>query len=284
MSDGQSAARSRTPLLLDDRLDPVETELRIHVKVANLTPATEIRGRLLGPRCVYSSTIEIAYPAREIARPGHIELRVLIPEPSWWDPQSPFLYEGPIELVQDGAVCDRATIRHGIRRLQFTSKGLRLNGKPYLLRGKLVAPSLSEADARQLRAGDINCLLTAVDASGIGQWTLADRIGFLVLGTTDDPARFLEHRNDLAGHPSTFGWIFNRADFLAGPSQETERAFFHGVNTSTGSSPPNADFLVCHENELAWLDDAALPKLVVTRRLPDPLPARQDVIGWIETP
>ena len=130
-------------VVLDHRLDPVETELRVFVKLAELTPATEIRGRLNGPRCLYASTIEIAYPMREVARSDHMELRVVIPEPSWWDPESPFLYEGALELLQDGIACDRAAIRHGIRRLQLTSKGLRLNGKPFAFRGKMVEPTLS---------------------------------------------------------------------------------------------------------------------------------------------
>jgi hypothetical protein len=59
---------------------------------------------------------------------------------------------------------------------------------------------------------------------------------------------------------------------------------FYGVNTSARSVPPNADFLVCHERELAWLDDVELPKLLVTERLPEASSARPDVIGWIESP
>ena len=253
-------------VVMNHRLDPVETELRVHVKVENLTPETQIRGRLTGPRCPYASTIEIAYPLREVERIDHIELRVVIPEPSWWDPQSPFLYDGTIELLQDGVACGRVAIRHGIRRLQMTSKGLRLNGKPFLLRGKVVEAALSDADAMRLRADGFNALLAIVGDSGVALWDIADRLGFFLLGTTNDFARFLEHRNDLAGHPSTFAWIFNRADFLSGPADDAGRAMFYGVNTSARSSPPNADFLVCQESELAWLDDVELPKLVVVKR------------------
>ena len=271
-------------VVLNHRLDPVETELRVYVKTEHLTPGTEIRGRVLGPRCVYASTIEIAYPLREIDRSDHVELSVVIPEPSWWEPETPFLYQCPLELWQEGEACDRAALRHGIRRLQLTSKGLRLNGKPIVLRGKIVEPTLSEADARALRNDGINTLLTAVADTGIALWDIADRLGFLALGTTDNIARFLEHRNALAGYPSTFGWVFNRAEFSAGPSQEDTRGMFYGVNTSAGSTPANADYLVCHERELSWLDDIALPKIVVTKRVPEPLPARADVIGWIELP
>src|SRR5207253_518712 len=144
-------------------------------------------------------------------RAGHIELRVIIPEPSWWDPESPFLYEGPLELWQDGVLCDQAEIRHGIRWLQLTSKGLRLNGMPFTLRGKVVETALSAAEVQKLRADGVNTLLRSVSDSGIEMWNAADRLGFFVLGMSEDPTRFVQWRNDLAGHPSTFGWIFNRS-------------------------------------------------------------------------
>jgi hypothetical protein len=269
-------------VIVDHRLDPVETELRVYVKLEQLTSAVEIRGKLAGPRCPYASTIEIAYPLREVERTDHIELRVVIPEPSWWDPESPFLYEGTIELAEDGVFCERRAIRHGIRRIQLTAKGLRVNGKPYALCGQLFEGALTDSNALELREAGVNTLVAKVDEAGIGMWDSADRLGFFVLGTTNDLACFLEHRNDLATHPSTFGWIFNRADFLAGPSEDETRSFFYGVNTSARSCPPNADFLVCQESELAWLDDVELPKLVVTSSKAADLTKRNDVIGVID--
>ena len=73
---------------------------------------TQVRGRLTGPRCPYTTTVEVAYPFREHSRDygeggsPRLTLRAIIPEPSWWDPQTPFLYEGPVELWQDGRLVD----------------------------------------------------------------------------------------------------------------------------------------------------------------------------------
>jgi hypothetical protein len=127
-----------------------------------------------------------------------------------------------------------------------------------------------------------NALVTTVGDSGIGLWDSADRLGFYVLRTATDSARFLEHRNDLSSHPSTFAWIFNRADFAAGPHEDDERPMFYGVNTSARSSPPNADFLVCQENELSWLEDVALPKLITSKKQLEASLMRSDAIGVIE--
>jgi hypothetical protein len=274
----------RDVVVLNHRLDPIETVLHVHVKLDELTATTALKGRLIGPLCAHSSTIEIAYPLRELERHDHVVLRVIIPEPSWWDPKTPFLYAGPLELWQDGVLCERVAIRHGIRALQLTSKGLRLNGKPLVLRGKIVEPTLKEDDAKPLREAGFNALWATVTAPAIEPWNVADRVGFLLMGSSADLNAFHFLRHELTSHPSHFGWIFNRADLSQAPQQQDGFAMFYGVNTSARSRPEHADFLVCRENELAWLGDADMPKLVVVKRLPDPLPTRRDVIGWIESP
>jgi hypothetical protein len=102
--------------IVNHRLDPHETELRITVEVEELTATTQIKGRLMGPRCVNRSTVEVAYPLREMERTEQsITLRVVIPEASWWETKMPFVYEGPLELWQDGVLCERREISHGIR-------------------------------------------------------------------------------------------------------------------------------------------------------------------------
>src|ERR1043166_3181621 len=108
------ANRIRDGFVVNHRLDPVETELHIWVEVEEVTPTTEIKGRLMGPRCAYASTIEIAYPLRPVPDEQqeirYLKRRVIIPEPSWWEPKLPFLYQGPLELWQDGELCERREI------------------------------------------------------------------------------------------------------------------------------------------------------------------------------
>jgi Glycosyl hydrolases family 2 len=273
--------RIRDVVVLNHRLDPIETELHVHVKLDELAATTEIKGRLIGPLSAHAETIEIAYALREIERSDHVVLRVVIPEPSWWEPRTPFLYEGPLELWHDGVLIERVAIRHGIRALQLTSNGLRLNGKPFLLRGKIVEPDLTEDNAKTLRHAGFNAIWIA--APEIFPWDLADRIGLFVLGSAADLTVFHSLRHELTDHVSHCGWIFNRTDLSNAPIQEDGTAMLYGVNTSARSRPEHADFLVCQESELAWLDDIDLPKVVAVPRLPDPLPTRVDVIGWVET-
>ena len=108
---------------------PAEAEVWITVVPEQVTPATEVRGRLMGPRCVYAATVEVAYPLRPLPTPserGALAFRIVVPEPSLWDPMSPFLYRALLELWENGQCCDRATVIHGLRRLQLDHSGLRV--------------------------------------------------------------------------------------------------------------------------------------------------------------
>jgi hypothetical protein len=133
----------------DHRLDPALAEVRLVVSPERIDAATTVRARLLGPRCQYSTTVEIVYhfqPIPETASDA-ITLRALIPEPSLWEPECPFLYEGPVELWQDGTRVDAWNISHGLRTVTLGPKGLRVNGRPLLLRGWDVSQELARRPA-----------------------------------------------------------------------------------------------------------------------------------------
>jgi len=130
----------------------VGARAEVHVTVVPeyQTPATEVRGRLMGPSCPYASTIEVAYHLRPLTSPHATQapsasagtptqapsasagtptqevgltVRAIIPEASLWEPECPFLYRGPVELWQDGQRCDQVSVRHGLRTLQLGSRG-----------------------------------------------------------------------------------------------------------------------------------------------------------------
>src|SRR5690242_18252743 len=102
-------------------LNPAEAEIWITILPANSD--MEVRGRLTGPRCQYATTVEVAHPLSplpgHLARPGDLTARAIIPEPSFWDPESPFLYEGTVEVWKGGNRCHEAALSHGLRILQL---------------------------------------------------------------------------------------------------------------------------------------------------------------------
>jgi hypothetical protein len=101
------------------RLSAAEAEVWLLVEAERVTPATEVRGRLVGPRCPGASTIEVAYPLRPFPRPPQgvppLSRRVIVPEPSLWEPGQPFVYRAVVELWEDGQRCDVAEFDYGLR-------------------------------------------------------------------------------------------------------------------------------------------------------------------------
>src|SRR5262245_59390094 len=111
------------------RLDPVEAVVEVTVVAERPAQDAEVRGRLAGPRCVYAETVEVAYPLRPAPGP-HPSARAVLPEPCLWDPQSPFLYEGTVELWEGGERVDQVKVPFGLRDLRLGMTGLRVNGRP----------------------------------------------------------------------------------------------------------------------------------------------------------
>lgn len=256
--------RVREIAIVHRRLDPTETLLHITVALDNVTPTTQIKGRLMGPRCVLSSTIEIAYALREVERGDAITLAVVIPEPTWWDPESPFVYEGPLELWQDGQLCERVPLRHGIRWLQMTSRGLKLNGRPFFLRGKIAAPTCTEGDLQILRDEGFNAVLTTSAGAASDLRSIGDRWGLFV--SVDWQEAF-----------STSGGVLANWDLLVDSRLQNMRAV-------QGLDGANASVRIYRGEDLPSSEDGKGPKLLLTRYPPEAVMARPDVIGWIEEP
>jgi len=97
------------------RLSPADAELWIFAHVAELSDAIQIRGTLSGPYCAELQTIQIAYPIKRIHPPGFADNvwigRILIPEPNLWTVETPFIYQGNVELWLDGKLTDVKPIR-----------------------------------------------------------------------------------------------------------------------------------------------------------------------------
>jgi hypothetical protein len=100
-------------------LSPAEAEVWVVIEAEEITPTTEVRGRLVGPRCADRTTIEVSYPLRPFARHPEgvpsLTRHVIIPEPSLWEPERPFLYRVLVELWQDGQLCDQTAFDCGLR-------------------------------------------------------------------------------------------------------------------------------------------------------------------------
>jgi hypothetical protein len=202
----------------------------------------------MGPRCRFAGTVEEAYHFRPLPGPAAgpaLGLRVIIPEASFWEPQSPHLYAGPVELWQDGQRCQVVQVRHGLRHLALGPRGLRLNGRLLRLRGAMVE-TLDEEQALTLRQAGYNFVVAppVSDTTG-GVWEVADCIGLFVLGRLTGVTALLGER---ARHPSCLGWLTTAAvpaeaippgTFLGALGADVPGAVFRAVTPAEVEAVPS---------------------------------------------
>ena len=183
------------------RLTPTDAELAVEVTYSS-EQRCELHGRLMGPTCAYSTTVEVAYPIRK-SRVSEVDARKLmgrvdVPEPSWWDPDSPFLYVAVVELWADGDKIDATRFSCGLRTAKMTPHGVWWNGRSFDLQTPST-PSGAEAEWAHARSEGFNAV-TAAAAAAAAAWEYGDRVGLLIV--TDQAVRA-----DTIRHPSALGWI-----------------------------------------------------------------------------
>ena len=287
--------RIREIVVRDHRLDPAEAEIWITVVPEKVTPTTRVSGRLMGPRCPYSATVEVAYPLRpwkrdEEADSKSLTMRVIIPEASLWEPESPFLYQGPVELWQDEQLCERVQLSHGLRVITLGPRGIRVNGRQIMLEG-VQGDRFSEDDLVRLHQAGCNLLLVSVTARTVPLWEAADRLGFLML------ARIVDRETwGLAGtlrqHPSCLGWLItpelmNHEILQAVRFSPLSFGRSHLVGCeinplALGPLPDGIRFVVCEEALLPLLANYPQPKIVLAEGEFDEFQS-PDVLGWVFT-
>lgn len=264
------------------RADPADAELRIVVRTEHITPTTEIKGRLMGPRSPYAGTVEIAYPYREVARSDHILLRVLIPEPSWWEPKTPLLYEGPLELWQDGERCEQIRLRHGVRTVQLTDAGLRVNGKPCLLQG-VCAETFTEEHARRWHDDGVNLVLAPARDESMDLWTITDRFGLFVLGRVEQPHQWPRWALASQRHPSFLGSVLTSAA-MPTVGERAPGPGLAGAELSPDGALPQGrfDFLLGNQAALAAIAPPAVSRILLANE--PPTGAGDKALGWVKQP
>jgi len=250
--------------LRDRSVVPAEAEIHVTVVPRFIDSATEVLGRLMGPRCRFASTVEVAYHLRRVLVPTSVPaftLKAIIPEASLWEPESPHLYSGPIELWQDGVRCEVVPVRHGLRHVGLGPRGLRLNSKPIRLKGRTVS-TCNDEQALALRESGYNLLLTPVSEESRHVWEVADRLGFFVLGRvkTRAQARLTQH---LTGHASCLGWV------VAGEEVRPEDlapAALLGIESGKASASRQANFVLGPAETL--IEETSRPVLLLGGRSP----------------
>jgi hypothetical protein len=288
--------RIRSVQIQDRVLDPAKAEVGIAVYPETVNPQTEIRGRLMGPRCPFATTVEVAYAMQPESRQTNVEgeprisLRTIIPDPCRWDPESPFLYQAHVEVWQSGQRCDQADLSHGLRTIKLGPRGLAVNDKPFRMRG-IARPRIDVDGLLSLRRQAFNTLLVPIDAEFSQLCATAGRIGFLVIGR-DWAARDLP-----ISDPSFFGCLLSDDDMQLESTRVAASTFFWRFEsprvgaelTRTPAAPIPGDirFVYCDPNLLDSVVHLNLGKIIRMQEKPKEdqqwheLMSSPGVLGWI---
>lgn len=270
------------------RLQPAEVELHVDFHLDQPLEELELRGRLMGPRCAYASTVEVAYHLRFLGWPapksGHIQGRIIIPEPSLWEPMCPHLYHGPLELWQAGQPLVQVQASIGLRHATL-KQGLFWNGHLLPLHGRVVG-SLNDASARELRHAGVNLVLVPPDEDAGQILEVAGRHGLLVLFHLTDPGqKGINLGLTLPHEPSWLGCLVRvellekeAFQFCSSPNQ---RGRLLGVELiSFGNRPGVGNFICCPAGLLPAAAETRVP--VLLRGRPEIVPDGMALLGYIE--
>jgi hypothetical protein len=257
-------------------LDPARAEVWVS---ANAGPESSrgravlaLDGKIRGPRCRYSQTVEVVYPLREVPTGHPCELlgRVVIPEPNLWDVQSPFMYGGTVQLLADGQPGDSRAVAFGLRDLRIGPSGVRCNGRPVALHGHTLDDRGGPVPWDDLRRRGVNLIQVPAEEGTAGRWSEADAVGCLVVyGLTDGE---FAHRLalELAQHPCGLGWVVPAerinepfvADLLGSAEGPTLPLGMELREPPTAPVPPAVRFVICPPAVLGALSEVTVLKLV----------------------
>ena len=121
-----------------------------------------------------------------------------VAQPRLWSPDSPDLYTLVQQIRIDGATVDERRTRFGIRTVSLdAANGLRINGRPVLLRGGNIhhdnymigAAGAPDADARKvalMKAAGYNAIRSAHNPASQATLDAADELGMLVIDEAFD--------------------------------------------------------------------------------------------------
>ena len=174
---------------------------------AAVPPGWTLRLQLWAPDGARLDTaLEIPFDRDRAA--GALELSA----PELWSHETPRLYRAVVELLDaEGRVVEARGRDLGIRRVQLTPEGFRLNGRVVKIRGvnrhefdpergQTLAPESILDDVRRIKCANFNSIRTSHYPNDPRFYTICDRLGMLVMNEANVESHGLSyHRRVLPG-------------------------------------------------------------------------------------
>lgn len=140
---------------------------------------------------------EIYFKGKKVAEAIGSDVILNIPDARLWDDEAPNLYQCVVTLKENGQDLDSQCENFGIRKIEYSPEGLKVNGKNVLLRGGCIhhdngilgARSYDVSEWRrikQLKAWGFNAIRSAHNPAGRAVLEACDALGVYVMDETWD--------------------------------------------------------------------------------------------------
>lgn len=142
-------------------------------------------------------TVEILDADKVVASGQGASVELDIPDAKLWSDETPYLYTCHVTLSEQGKIVDEVTERFGIRKVEWSPKGLFVNGKETLLRGGcyhhdngiLGAATFDKSEERRVRIlkeAGFNALRSSHNPTSRAMLEACDKYGMYLMDETWD--------------------------------------------------------------------------------------------------
>lgn len=253
------------------------TVAQAHVYARLRRPADDaglsLVGQIRGPRCLQAETLPVTSPLVDLGAGPTLLARAVVPDPCFWSPDLPAIYDVTVELRRAGKTIATAKREIGLKSLGVRGRNFALESKRWILRGVSASSTIATLPRqwREVHAGYV------ADRLDEDRWAEASQWGALAIVELNCAASEIATRlRELARHPAVALVVLRGnlpPDFS--PRQVAPNLL---VVQAFGGEP-----VAIHPwAQTLWLDDAqpgiaarlanstSLP-IIATRRLPEPL-------------
>jgi hypothetical protein len=214
----------------DDQLDvffgeATPTQARVYAQLPRGDGPLDARleGTLSGPTCRYAETLPTHYRFRDrgVLKGGVSQdsmlIEAVVPDPCFWTPRLPYLYEVKLELRVGDEVVGRVARPFGIRPLGVRANSFVFAGKRWVFRG-----GWDSSGSRELQLWRDNEIVMARDEFSARQCDEASHVGVLMA----IEAELSEETVRAASRHATVGMLIFDGRKYAGILRKTTNCIF----------------------------------------------------------
>ncbi len=143
----------------------------------------QLTGTLRGPSCLYAKTLKATFSFVDRGPGKSLLAEAIVPEPCFWTPEMPQLYQADLQLRRGGEVLARAARMLGIRLLGAEGRKLICDGNRWVLRA-VSQGEVPPTELVQWRECDAAMLVCNPDDQLCEG---ASRVGVLLVAEFDSP-------------------------------------------------------------------------------------------------